>query len=275
MHSKLKLFILGFVFLCLSILSPSYSEELVFAQVSDVHYSLDDASMGKYLYFLTSSISKKNPDFAVFLGDNVKKSREEDVIGFMQSIYSLHIPYYIVLGNRDAHRISGIEKEVYLDIVTTFNHNQKENQKYYSFKSNSDFICVVLDATPDFAPSKHGQISDEQLNWLDALLTKYPKKMFLIFHHCPLLPPRIEYQRSMLTPERYQKIIDKHSNVVLISSGHYYQDSVTTDEKGIRHISAPSFKDMPYSYQLVKVIYDPRKHKSAKDVEVIVDRVKI
>ena len=235
----------------------------------------EDSSIGKYIYFLTMSIAKKNPDFVVFLGDNVDKSREEDVIGFMQSIYPLRIPYYVVLGNRDAHRLSGIDKSVYLDIVTTFNHNQKDNQKYYYFKPNNDFICVVLDATPDFAPSKHGQISDEQIEWLDSLLTKYPKKMFLIFHHCPLVPPRIEYQRSMLNTDKYQSMLDKHSNVVLISSGHYYQDAVTQDEKGIIHISSPSFKEMPYSYQLIKVIYDPRKHKSAKDVEVIVDRVKI
>lgn len=275
MHRKISLFIFALIFGLLNAFSHVNAEELVFAQVSDVHFSLDDSSIGKYLYFLTSSIAKKNPDFVVFLGDNVDRSREEDVIGFMQSVYSLRIPYYIVLGNRDAHRLKGIEKEVYLDIVTTFNHNQKDNQKYYYFKPNSDFICVVLDASPDFAPSKHGEISDEQVEWLDKLLTKYPKKMFLIFHHCPLVPPRIEYQRSMLNSDKYKEMLEKHSNVVLISSGHYYQDSMIQDDRGIRHISVPAFIDMPYSYQLVKIIYDDNKHKSVKDVEVIVERVKI
>lgn len=252
------------------------AKEFSFAQVSDVHYTYGDSYMSKYLYFLSASIMKKNPDFVVFLGDNVDKSREEDVISFMQSIYSIKsIPYYIVFGNNDAHRLSGLEKEVYLDIVTTFNKNQKDGKKYYYFKPNSDFICVVLDATPDFAPSKHGEISDEQIQWLDNLLTKYPKKLFIIFHHCPLIPPRIEYQLSMLNTEKYESMLKKHSNVVLISSGHYHQAAETVDENGIRHISAPAFKDMPHSYQLIKVIYDESTYKTPSDVQILVEKVKV
>ncbi len=268
------------IIFCLLILSfininTSIADELTFAQVSDVHYNIDESYMDKYLFFLSSSLRKKNPDFVVFLGDNVDKSREDDVIGFMQAIHSIRLPYYIVLGNNDAHRLSGIEKDVYLDIVTTFNRNQEDKKLYYYFKPNSDFICVVLDATPNFAPSKHGEISDEQLDWLDKLLTKNPKKLFIIFHHCPLIPPRVEYQLSMLNTEKYESILKKHSNVVIVSSGHYHQELVTKDKNGIRHISAPAFKDMPYSYQLIKVIYDKDSYKTPEDVQIIVNRIKV
>lgn len=251
------------------------AKELSFAQVSDVHFSLTDDYPAKFLYFLNASISKKNPDFVVFLGDNVEKSREEDIIGFMQSVYSLKLPYYIALGNNDAHQLFGIEKNIYLDIVTTFNHNQKENEKDYYFKPNKDVICVVLDVTPDFAPSKHGEISDEQIAWLDKLLTKNPKKLFLIFHHCPLVPPRVEYQLSMLNAEKYREMLDKHSNVVLISSGHYHQEFISLDEKGIRHISAPAFEDVPHSYQMIKLIYDKRKFRLPKNIEIVVEKIKV
>ncbi len=275
MHKKIitVIFILCIAFL--NVNNIVFAKELTFAQVSDVHYSLDENYMDKYLYFLASSIRKKNPDFAIFLGDNVDKSREEDVIGFMQSIHSLKLPYYLVLGNNDAHRLSGLEKEIYLDIVTTFNRNQDEGKNYYYFRPNGDFVCVVLDATPDFAQSKHGKISDEQIQWLDNLLTKYSKKLFIIFQHCPLVPPRLEYQLSMLDTEKYQSILKKHSNVVIISSGHYHQDAVIEDENGIRHISAPAFKDMPHSYQLIKIIYDENNYKSPKDIQVIVNKIKV
>lgn len=252
-----------------------YAEEMTFAQVSDVHYSLNDTYINKFLYFLSSSIRKKNPDFLVFLGDNVNKSREEDVIGFMRSVYSIKTPYYIVFGHTDTHKLSGLEKSEYLDIVTTFNQNQKDNQFYYYFKPNKHFICVVLDASSDFAKSKHGEISDEQIEWLDKLLTKNPKKMFIIFHHCPLVPPRVEYELSMLNPEKYEAMLAKHNNVLMISSGHYHQEAIFKDEKGIRHISAPAFKDMPHSYQLIKVIYDKKSYKSPKDVEIMVEKVKV
>ena len=81
--------------------------------------------------------------------------------------------------------------------------------------------------------------------------------------------------KNIINPDKYKEMLYKHSNVVLISSGHYYQESILQDDKGIRHISVPAFIDMPYSYQLVKIIYDSNKHKSAKDVEVVVERVKI
>ncbi|MBQ4123951.1 metallophosphoesterase [bacterium] len=255
--------------------SSVFAKEFSFAQISDVHYSLSDSYPAKYLYFLKSSIIKKNPDFVVFLGDNVAKSREEDVIGFMQSIYSLRLPYYVVLGNTDAHKLSGIEKEIYLDIVTTFNHNQKEQETDYYFQPNKDVICVVLDVTPNFAPSKHGEISDEQIAWLDNLLSKNSKKMFFIFHHCPLVPPRVEYQLSMFNAEKYREMLDKHSNVVLISSGHYRQSAISQDEKGIRHISAPAFEEVPHSYQLIKVIYDKKRFRYPKNIEVLVENVKV
>ena len=274
MH-KLSKKILLFFITCLVLQGASFAEVLEFAQISDVHYSLEDKSMDKYLYFLSLSLKKRNPDFAIFLGDNVDKSREEDVIGFMRAIHPIKVPYYIVLGKNDAHKLSGLEKETYLDIVTTFNRNQEDTLRYYYFKPNSDFICVVLDDNPDFAPSKHGQIADEQILWLEKLLIKYPKKLFLIFHHCPLMPPRVEYKLSMLNTEKYQELLKKYNNILLISSGHYHQEAVQTDDNGIRHISAPAFKDIPHSYQIIKIIYDEKTYKSPKDIQIVVSRVRV
>ena len=116
------------------------AEELEFAQVSDVHYSIDNLNLDRYLYFLSLSVKKNDPDFVIFLGDNVDKSREDDVIGFMRAIHSIKTPYYIVLGKSDAHRLNGLEKEIYLDIVSAFNRNQPDNDRYYYFKRNRSRI---------------------------------------------------------------------------------------------------------------------------------------
>ncbi len=267
------------ILICCFILMPvqnfASAEEFVFAQISDVHYSLNNNDMDRYLYFLALSLKKTNPDFAVFLGDNVDKSKEKDVIGFMNAVYPIKIPYYIVLGKNDAHKLSGIDKRLYLDIVTAFNHNQGNAKNYYYFKPNSDIICVVLDDTPDFARSLHGEITDEQVEWLDKLLAKYPNKLFLIFHHSPIIPPRDDYRLSMLNTEKYKSVLQKHSNIVLISSGHYHQQAVNEDEEGIKHISAPAFKDTPHTYQIIKLKYDKSSYKSPKDVEITVSSIKI
>ena len=274
MHKKIKAALISFLSL-LIMQGCSYAETIEFAQVSDVHYSMDNKELDKFLYFLALSLKKKNPDFVVFLGDNVDNSSEEDVISFMRAIHSIKQPYYLVLGDTDAHRLSGIEKEIYLDIVTTFNRNQEDNKKYYYFKPNHDIICVVLDDTSDFAKSTHGEITDEQIEWLDKLLTKYPKKLFIIFQHSPLIPPRIEYKFTMLNTEKYENMLKKHSNVIIISSGHYHQEAENQDDNGVRHISAPAFYDIPHSYQLIKIIYDKDTYKTPKDVEVIVTKIKV
>ena len=197
------------------------ADVLEFAQVSDVHYSLENKDMDRYLYFLGLSLKKRQPDFLMFLGDNVDKSREEDVIGLMRAIHGIQTPYYLVFGKKDAHRISGIEKEVYLDIVSTFNRNQNSNEKYYYFKPNGDFICVVLDDSSDFAPSSHGEIPEEQIKWLEELLIKYPKKLFLIFHHTPIIEQRVEYKKTMLNADNYKALIKKYSNYFLKRGKEY------------------------------------------------------
>ncbi len=252
-----------------------HADVLEFAQVGDVHYTLNDEYKEKYLHFLSMSLKKKYPDFVVFLGDNVAKSNEENIIGFMRSIHSIRPPYYLVLGDKDAHTLGGVEKETYLDIVTTFNKNQDDNKKFYYFKPNKDFVCVVLNDTSDFAPSKHGEIPQEQLIWLEKLLIKYPKRMFIIFQHSPIMAPRDEYQLSLLNTEKYSELLKKYKNILVVSSGHYHQESIQTDENGIRHISAPAFKDIPHSYQLIKIIYDEKTIQSPKDIEITITNVKV
>ncbi len=272
---KLLFNIIFSLFALLFVQNISHADVLEFAQVGDVHYTLNDTYKEKYLHFLSLSLRKKYPDFVMFLGDNVEKSKEENVIGFMRSIHSIRLPYYLVLGERDAHALGGIEKETYLDIVTTFNRNQDDNKKYYYFKPNKDFVCVVLNDTPDFAQSKHGEIPEEQIIWLEKLLIKYPKRMFLIFQHCPVLAPRDEYKLSMLNTEKYNELLKKYKNILLVSSGHYHQESIKTDENGIRHISAPAFKDIPHSYQLIKIIYDEKNLESPKDIQITVTKIKV
>lgn len=274
MHKILKKSFLSFLILFL-LQNAVCADTIEFAQISDVHYSFENKILDKYLYFLSLSIKKKYPDFAIFLGDNVDKSKEENVIAFMRAIHSIKTPYYLVLGKKDAYSFNGIEKNDYLDIVTTFNRNQDDKKSYYYFKPNNDIVCVVLDDTSDFVPSNHGEITDEQIKWLDELLTKYPKKLFMIFHHSPIIPPREEYKLSMLNTENYTKVLNKHNNIILISSGHYHQESIQEDEKGVRHISAPAFKDIPHAYQLIKVMYDMKTYKSPKDVQISVVKVKV
>jgi len=274
MHKHIKN-ILFALFALLTMQGFACADILEFAQVSDIHYTLNNTEIERNLHFLSLSFRKNYPDFVVFLGDNIDKSNEENIIGFMRSIHSIRQPYYLTFGERDAHTLGGLEKETYLDVVSTFNKEQDSGKNFYYFKPNKDFICVVLDNTPDFAPSKHGEISEEQLVWLEKLLIKYPKRMFIIFQHNPLFPPREEYKLSLLNSEKYKQVLHKYNNILLVSAGHYHQNLIQTDEKGIRHINAPAFKDTPHSYQSIRIEYDSNSYLSPKNVKITVKNVKV
>ena len=59
-------------------------------------------------------------------------------------------------------------------------------------------IFVIFD---DFSKMFKGDIE------LQKLLIKYPKRMFIIFHHTPLVAPRDDYKLSMLNTEKYNELI--------------------------------------------------------------------
>lgn len=269
MKKSALIFLLLLFFFTLA--NSCFAKEITFAQISDIHYSTDKLDMKKYLYFLKLSLSKEAPNFVVFLGDNVDKSNEKDIISFMNEISSIEMPYYVALGNHDAYTVSGVDKQRYIDIVQAFNRNQKYNKSYYYFKPNKDIICAVLDVSFNFSPSKHGYMYDEQVEWVDKLLSENPNKLFIIFQHVPIVPPRKEYDRSLLDTEKYAAVLKKHSNIIILSAGHYHVESVKNDENGIMHICAPPFKYLPASYQLIKVIYGENQQKS----QITVTNVKV
>jgi len=215
-----------------------------------------------------SSVQKKNPKFAVFLGSNISSPEEENAIAFMQRLYQLKIPYYLVFGSTDTSSINGIDKYTYHDIISAFNKRQKYKPNYYYFKPNKHFICAVLDDTSNFMPSKHGEIPDEQLIWLDKLLKKHADKTALIFEHTPLEAPE-NYRYSILNDDKYREILNKHQNVILISSGKYGSDFQMKDNSGITHISAPAFSS-EHAYQLIRIDYEKNKPKS-----IAVEKIKV
>lgn len=274
-----------FVLCCfLLLLMPvSYSKTITFAQLTDIHFSPDGSTNSsrnvavskKHLYFSVMSLNKKSPEFTVFLGDQIDKSNEESIKEFMNYTSKLKMPYYIVLGNHDAYKMSGIQKDKYLSIVSNKNPYQPSLKRDYVFKPNKDIVCIVLDGSSQLLPSSHGYFSPEQLKWLDKELTKNKKKLVFIFQHFPLIPPSIHKSHEILEPQGYWDVLKKHKNVVLISSGHYHSDALNVDEYGIRHISTTSLLNIPPVYDMVTVEYDKDSYKDAKSTKVSVEHIRV
>lgn len=250
---------------CLMFSSQVFAAQLKFAQVTDVHFSSsgiqqqqnsrDVSKTKQVLQWATRSLNNKKPQFVVFMGDNIDKSNEDDIIEFLQIVKDLKMPYYLAFGNHDAHSNAGVSKEDFWNIVRTYNKHNKSKVGYYTFSPNSNFLCVVLDGAVPFSPTAHGIYSDEQLKWLDKVLKKNKNKKVMIFQHFPLIDPDENPTHTMLYKEKYKEVIDKHNNIISISSGHFHTKKITIDEKGIYHISSPALVTPDYVYDFITVDY--------------------
>jgi len=211
-------------------------------QVTDTHYK-----SGVNEEIVQTAIKKinkiKGVDFVIFTGDNIDKSNEDDLINFLEMATKVKRPYYIMMGNHDAYKFSGIPKDTFVEYVQAYNrHQPKPSFKYnYKFSPKAGILVVMLDGATPMIPSSHGYFQEATLKYFDKLLTKNKDKKVLIFQHFPVIIPTAERKNhNILEVEKYQEILDKHDNVVLIASGHYHENKETIDKKGVHHISTTS-----------------------------------
>ena len=277
---KFIFFIIIFIFFYNISELTSYSEVIRFAQISDVHFSNLGNSYNSSTFnnrhvkdtkkLLTLAIqdinNKKNLDFVIFLGDNIDKSNKEDLIGFLNIANQLKVPYYLVLGNHDVHKISGITKTEYMQIVKHYNKSQKKLNSYYSFKIKNGARAVILDGAMPYMPNLHGKYTLDQLDFLEKFLTKFKKDRFIIFQHFPLIPPKNNLvSHTLYEPHIYSNLIEKYkNNIVSINSGHYHYEDIETDKNGIIHIVVPGLLQQPHLYQIVEIDYDNILNKKDK-----------
>lgn len=251
--------------ICLLFCMQTEAAQLKFAQVTDVHFSSsgkiqrnnsrDVSKTKQILEWAVRSLNNKSPEFVVFMGDNIDKSNEDDIKEFLNITKNLKMPYYLAFGNHDAYENSGIKKEDYWNIVRKYNKNNKSKNGYYTFSPQKGFLCIVLDGAVPFSPTAHGIYSDEQLKWLDKVLKNNKNKKVMIFQHFPLIDPDDNPTHTMLYKDKYEAVINKHNNIISISSGHFHTKRLTIDNRGIYHIASPALVTPDYVYELITVDY--------------------
>jgi 3',5'-cyclic AMP phosphodiesterase CpdA len=238
-----------------------YAKNLKFVQVTDVHLSSDGSTLShrdvshsvQGLKDAVNSINKLSDiDFVVFSGDNIDASNEKDLMVFCEITKNLKKPYYILIGNHDAYKLCGISKKTYINIVKQYDKYQKSNNAYFYFFPTSKFIVIIMDGATPIIPSTHGYFPDEQVDWLDNILTKYKNKKAIIIQHFPLIPPFNNKSHEVLEPEKYMEVLTKHKNILAILSGHYHKEKVMYDND-IYHISSPALIEYPAKYRVIEI----------------------
>ena len=266
------------LFLVIFIAPICEAKTLTFSVGSDLQYTPAEMSRKqkdvtpKVLSCFIDRMNEERPDFVVFLGSNIEKSKPEYLISFLERIKRIKKPYYIIAGNTDTYKYSGINRETFNKLVSEHSKTQKKYNTNFYFKPTNDILVIGLDSTSLGMPGEHGYFTSETLSWLDETLSKYKNKKVILLQHVPYIEPEKDSSKNILNVKDYESIINKHKNIIMIVSGHYHHYAIQEDEKDIYHISAPALIDEPYDYLTIKINYDKLPLLKPKNFTVNVEK---
>lgn len=182
---------------------------------------------------IVSLVMERKPDFIVNTGDMIiKPGNKEQWANFWEMSKPITVPYFLTVGNHDAHPKVTLSEKTYKQEV-----DLPGNELYYTFVAgNSRFI--VLDSNLDDEEKK---ITGEQFKWLEAVLANSTQKHKFIFLHHPLYTDLGKGHHAHDSIDKYPESRDRLEallakyKVYAIFAGHehYYERRTVA---GIIHI---------------------------------------
>jgi len=269
----------GVMFLGLKVYSAS-ENNLTFAQISDAHYSSAKtntsyrltAESGELLADAVAQVNETpNVDFVMFTGDMVNTPYQKELMAFLSYANKLNAPWYAVFGNHDICIGGNLNKKLYLNILNSHNKNFNSVKPYYSFAPKKGYKVIGLDSIIDTRITANGELSAEELKWLDKELSKSKDDVVLIFMHGPLIEPMHSSNHLTLNADEALKIINKYKNPIAVFSGHYHTTKIT-QMANVLHVSTPSMVSYPNSFRIVKI--NNQKNKAIFDIQLEETRYK-
>ncbi len=263
--SKLFIFVITVIVGVSGAFAFSFKDiSLKFVQLSDTHITDRESTPYKLLkesnLLLTGAIKQINQingvDFVVFTGDMVDEPTQAYYNEFFTTLTELKYPVIMAFGNHDTSGLATdkeyLTKDEALALVKKYNPNYPFNKTYYSFSPKRDYRIIVLDLSIPEAKTNNGEISQEQLAFLEDELEKNQNKVILIYQHFPVLEPFSSEHHKVLNADKYLEVIRKYKNPIVIFSGHYHTTKITKEDN-IIHVSSPALVTYPNAFRLVNV----------------------
>lgn len=241
-----KIIYLILVLLCLN--CSCLAETIKFIQVTDVHLTQNNSQNLKQF---VDDVNKnfKDIDFVVFTGDNIDKANKKDLLLFLDIIKNLNVKPYVLVGNHDLFRLQKMTKENYMALVRKkLGHYHSKNANYVIKKK--DVVFIAMNGVKEVIPMPNGYFHEDELIWLDKMLTKYSNKKVVILQHFPLLEAKSS-GHNLYKKEVYEEILKKHNNVISIISGHYHENREEY-QNGIHHIITLNFQNNTF-YKFIEI----------------------
>lgn len=239
--------LLGLFLTYILFVSNVMAQDLRFVQITDVRYSKQNNS--ETLKDIIKDVNKQSDiDFVVFTGDNLEKPDKKILEDFISTAKHLKQPFYVIIGDKDVNKYKDLSKKEFQTYLKKKLRNYKTADLNYTFEKNG-VIFMVADGAKDVIPSTNGYYKDNVIEWIDANLDVYDKKNVVILQHFPIIAPEDNESYKTFKAEKYIDVINNHSNVKAVISGHFGVNKEET-VNGIVHITtAPA----PY-YRVIDIL---------------------
>jgi len=232
-----SLFVFFFAFF--SLFNSADARIVKFIQITDVHFKRQKP---ENLEAFVKEVNKNHSgiDFVVFTGDNVNSADGADLYRFLKEVKKINKKTYIVLGNHDLSEVKSMTSQNYLYMTRKILGRYHSSKPNYIFKKG-DVVFIVMNGVKEYFSSSSGYFKKTELDWLDGNLKKYKNNKVVILQHFPIINSKDE-AANLWKKDDYQKVIEKHNNIIAIISGHYHQNSEVI-VNGIYNIITLDFKD--------------------------------
>jgi len=257
--------IIGLIF-CMNTFAKG-ADELKFVHISDTHFSLElentPFKMRKNSPELFDDAIEQineipNLSFVMFGGDLVDRAKDTELDGFLEHAQNIKAPWYFTFGNHDSMLGGHLTTDRYLSKVQKSNSHFKFDKTYYSFSPKNGYKVIVLDSIIRNRLTSNGEISEEQLKWLDKELEAAQKQIVLIFLHVPIVDPYASEHHNMLNGKEVFDVIGKYKNPIAIFQGHYHASKIK-QINNILVVSTPALVSYPNAFREIKITNDNDK----------------
>lgn len=236
------------------------SYDFTFALESDTQYYNEDINGDSYHHqinihdWIIANKPRMNIQYMFHDGDIVDDVEEEyqwrNADEAYKKLDDAEFPYGVLAGNHDVGHKSGD----YTEYGTYFGENRFNDNPWYgeSYKNNKGHYDLISVDGIDFIMIYMGWgIGDDEIEWMNEVLAKYPeRKAILNFHEYLLTSKGLGEE-----PKRvYDEVVSKNPNVCMVLSGHYHSaatriDKFDDDNDGI---AERTVYQMLFDYQALK-----------------------
>lgn len=233
---------------------------LDFIHITDTHISTDRQdtpykALGSSSVLLENAVKKINKikglDFVLFTGDLVDSATYDNYLEYYKILSKLNYPTLNAFGNHD---FSGdLSKEEVLDTVRKYNPNYTFSDSFYAFSPKTDYRIIILDGTIKSATTSNGELSAEQLQFVDNEIAQNKDKIIVIAIHFPPVEPFVAKEHTLLNANELNEILFKYKNPIIVLSGHYHATKIRSFGNLV-YVSTPSLVTYPMAFRRIKIV---------------------